>query len=505
MSYTVGLARDERRSARFVGRLTRLLHGSPLQGEKRLMGGLVLIIEDEPLLGRNVRTFLQHKGLSVDLATSLSSGIQRYEELQPDLVLIDHNLPDGLGLRLIEHVRRQDRWTKLVMITAHGGVDLAVSAMKAGADDYLTKPVSLDEIGLVATRLLDQARLEGALRYQRDREKDGSTLDRIVGESPAIVEVKRRIRFLTAAERSASPDGSLAGPPVLILGETGTGKELVARALHYEGPRAAQPFIAVNCSTLPEQLIESELFGHERGAFTGAGEKKIGLFQAADGGTLFLDEVGELPLYQQAKFLKALEDRMIRPVGSTRDRPVNVKVVAATNASIEERAARGEFRSDLLYRLNTVVIDLPALRHRGNDVVAVAERLMEDLRRQYGRARLHLTEEARAALLRHPWPGNIRELRNVMEQACLMCARDAIDVEDLNLRPVPSLATQMQPGAAASPTDSASLADVERTLIVDALRQSAGNVTAAAQILGVSRDTLRYRMEKHALRRDYYT
>ena len=488
----------------FVHRLAELWSAAPAQDVRALMAGLVLIVEDEPLLSRNMRTFLQHKGHAAEVAGTLASAIQRYDELQPDLVLIDHNLPDGLGLKLIEHIRRQDRWTKLVMITAHGGVDLAVAAMKAGADDYLTKPVSLDEIGLVTARLLEQARLEGALRYQREREKDTSTLDRIVGDSPAIAEVKRRIRFLTAAERSASPDGSLAGPPVLILGETGTGKELVARALHYEGPRAGQPFIAVNCATLPEQLVESELFGHERGAFTGASEKKIGLFQAADGGTLFLDEIGELPLFQQAKLLKALEDRTIRPVGSTRDRPVNVKVIAATNASIEERSARGEFRSDLLYRLNTVVIDLPPLRHRGSDVAAIAERMVEELRKQYGRLHLHLTDAARAALLKHPWPGNIRELRNVMEQACLMCARDSIDAADLNLRPLPSLAAQMQPGMT-QPADGTSLAEAERALVINALRQSGGNVTAAAQALGVSRDTLRYRMEKHALKREYYT
>ncbi|WP_374621586.1 sigma-54-dependent transcriptional regulator, partial [Devosia sp.] len=333
----------------------------------------MLIVEDEPLLGRNMKIFLTREGFAAEHAATLADGLRLYETLQPDLLLIDHNLPDGTGLSLIETVRATDRWTKLVMVTAHGGVELAVTAMKAGANDYLTKPVSLSELGLLARRLLAQSSLEGTLSYLTARERSRSGVDRIVGTSPAILELKRRLRFLTAAEGKASPDGSEAGPPVLILGETGTGKELVARALHFDGPRADRPFIAVNCAALPEQLVESELFGHERGAFTGATEKKIGLFQAAEGGTLFLDEIGELPLAQQGKLLKAIEDRVVRPVGSVRDRPVNIRFVAATNAAIEERSRQGEFRSDLLYRLNTITAEVPPLRQRGDDILAIAQ------------------------------------------------------------------------------------------------------------------------------------
>jgi DNA-binding NtrC family response regulator len=328
--------------------------------------------------------------------------------------------------------------------------------------------------------------------------------------------MKHRIRVLLAAERAAHPDGVEPGPPVLILGETGTGKELIARALHFDGPRANQPFIAINCSALPEQLVESELFGHERGAFTGASEKKVGLFQAADGGTLFLDEVGELPLAQQAKLLKAIEDKSIRPVGSVRDRGINVRFIAATNAALEERSRQGEFRSDLLYRLNTITIDVPALRQRGDDIIHLAESFIAQCERRYGRARLTLTPCARAALVRHSWPGNVRELRNVIEQACLMCPRDTIEEADLNLRelrplvpepPAPAAiaAGQARPdGKADVKPDPARLADVERALIIDSLRQQKGNVTLAARKLGVSRDTLRYRMDKYALNREDY-
>ena len=464
------------------------------------MPGLVLIIEDEALLARNMKTFLDRRGYTVETADSVATGWKRYNELQPDAVLVDRNLPDGTGLSLIGDIRKRDRWTKLVMITAYGGVDVAVAAMKSGADDYLTKPVSLDEIAILVDKLLMQSRLEGSVAYLRSREKQQSGLERIVGNSPAIVEMKQRIRFLVAAERSAGANAK-PGPPVLILGETGAGKELVARALHYDGPRADQPFISVNCAALPEQLVESELFGHERGAFTGAGDKKIGLFQAADGGTLFLDEVGELTLPHQAKLLKAIEDQVIRPVGSVRDRSINVRFIAATNAELEERSRQAEFRSDLLYRLNTVTIDVPPLRRRGNDITMLAETFVGDFQRRYARSKLSLTLDARTALTRHPWPGNVRELRNVIEQACLMCARDAIDVADLNLREMPTLVREPNE---ASRTNETNLIEVERSLIVEALRQHGGNVTLAARKLGVSRDTLRYRMEKYALRREDY-
>jgi two-component system response regulator AtoC len=463
------------------------------------MPGLVLIVEDESLLARNMKTFLERRGYEAETVDTVAKGFARYNELHPDAVLVDHNLPDATGLSLIGDIRKTDRWTKLVMITAYGGVDVAVAAMKSGADDYLTKPVSLDEIAMVVDKLLLQSRLEGSVSYFRARERQQSGLQRILGNSRPIMELKQRIHFLIAAERSAS-DKSEPGPPVLILGETGVGKELVARALHYDGPRGEQPFIAVNCAALPEQLVESELFGHERGSFTGANAKSIGLFQAADGGTLFLDEIGELSLPQQAKLLKAIEDKIIRPVGSVRDRSVNVRFIAATNAAIEERSRQAEFRSDLLYRLNTVTIEVPPLRKRGDDIILLAESFITECHRRYARSKVMLTADAKAALLRHPWPGNVRELCNVVEQACLMCARDAIEASDLNLRDLPPILRD----AAMGSSDQTSLIDVERAAIIDALRQHTGNVTLAARKLGISRDTLRYRMEKYALRRDDY-
>lgn len=464
------------------------------------MSALVLIVEDEPLLARNMKTFLGRRGHQVVLAGGIAEGRLLYAEKQPDIVLVDHNLPDGTGLAFIQDIRRQDRWTKLVMITAYGGIDIAVSAMKSGADDYLTKPVPLDEIAIVVEKLLLQGRLEHNASFAREKERERSGLDRIVGTSPAILAMKQKIRFVTAAERSADLSGAKPGPGVLITGETGTGKELIARALHFDGPRAGQPFIGVNCAALPDHLVESELFGHEKGAFTGASEKKIGLFQAADGGTLFLDEIGELPLAQQAKILKAIEDATIRPVGGVRERSVNIRFLAATNAPLDELASRQAFRSDLLYRLNTVTIEAPPLRDRGQDIVLLAETFLGEFQRRYGRAGMTLGSGAAKALLRYPWPGNIRQLRNVMEQACLMAPASEIAEEYLGLRPVPTISPDMPAGGG-----EASLPALERRLIIDALRQNAGNVTLASRKLGISRDTLRYRMEKFSLARDEFS
>jgi two-component system response regulator AtoC len=462
------------------------------------MPGQVLIVEDEARLGRNMRIFLERQGYRAEHVESTEDGFRRYLEIRPDIVLVDHNLPDGTGLDLITRIRDSDRWTKLVMVTAHGGVELAVAAMKAGADDYLTKPVSLDEMAILIGKLVRQADMEGSLAYFRSREEAASGLDRIVGTSRAILELKRKIGALTAAENAAGTN-RVAGPPVLILGESGTGKELVARAIHYHGPRRDASFIGMNCAALPEQLAETELFGHERGAFTGAGERRIGLIQAADGGTLFLDELAELPLSQQSKLLRVIEERVVRPVGGVRDRDVDVRFVAATNAAIEERTRQAEFRSDLLYRLNTITIEVPPLRNRDNDVILIAESFIAAFERRYGRAGLSLTEAARDALLGHSWPGNIRELRNVIEQATLMSARNRIDADDLALRSLPSVVA-----APSGILDGKAFDDAEKRAIIDALRTHGGNVTMAARTLGVSRDTLRYRMEKHALRRDYY-
>lgn len=461
------------------------------------MRSLVLIVEDEALLARNIKTYLERREYEVAVAATARSALKLYEELQPDAILIDHNLPDGVGMDVIRKIRVSDRTTKLVMITAHGSVETAVEAMKSGADDYLTKPVGLDEIALLLEKLVEQSRLESSLSYFRSKEERRSGLDQIVGDSPPVRDMKSRIGMVINAESNIS--GARPGPPVLILGETGTGKELIARALHFDGPNRKAPFVEVNCAALPEHLVESELFGHEKGSFTDARERKIGLFQAADGGTLFLDEVGELTLQAQAKLLKAIEDGLIRPVGGVRDRRINVRLIAATNASLEDKVRLNEFRSDLYYRLNTITITSPPLRNRGSDVLSLARIFLKEWCGRYGRGELVLTPASEAALLAHSWPGNVRELRNVIQQACMLTSGNCIEPADLSLREIVAIRRADAPDA-----QGATLVDIERELIVNALRKVHGNVTLAAKSLGVSRDTLRYRMDKHALRREEF-
>lgn len=465
------------------------------------MGVTILIIEDEALLARNFARFLERRGHETAVAATVRKGIEQYDEIRPDIVLIDYNLPDGTGMEVIEHIRRGDRQTKLVMITAHGSVAIAVGAMKAGADDYLTKPVALEEVGLLVERLVSQGQIEESLAYYRRKDEDRSGLDRIIGTSAGIRDVKQRITQILAMEArqiSGTP------PAVLITGETGSGKELIARALHFDGPRRALPFVELNCAALPENLLEAELFGHERGAFTDAKERRIGLIQSADRGTLFLDEIGEMPIQAQAKLLKVLEDGRVRPLGGTRERTVDVRFVAATNVAIADRVRSGEFRADLYYRLSGVSIDLPPLRAREDDVILLAEHFLADHRRRYGRPNLRIDPTAAAALRQHPWAGNVRELRNTMEQAALLTVGDYIRAADLNLREPPWLAAEPG-GPGAAPEPGATLASIERDLIVNALNRVGGNVTLAAHELGITRDTMRYRMEKHKLRRDGFT
>ncbi len=460
---------------------------------------VIVVIEDEALLARNLKRFLESRRYEVFVADTVAGGLALCREVGPDAVLVDYNLPDGTGLELIRQLRGADADLRIVMTTSHGGVQVAVDAMKAGADDYLTKPVALEELGIFLERLLAESRMRGSLAYYRRREKSRSGLERILGDSPAMRDLKARIAQMLEAERRIA-DGP--PPPLLVIGETGTGKELIARAVHFDGPRADGPFVELNCAALPAHLIESELFGHEKGAFTDAREKREGLLRAADRGTLFLDEVGEMPLDMQAKLLKVIEDRQVRPVGGTHPRQVDVRLIAATNAALEDKVANGEFRSDLYFRLAVLNLKAPPLRERGADAGLLADRFLAEFGRKYGRPDLALAAEARAALLRHAWPGNVRQLRNVIEQAILFCVGDAVQPRDLSLMDLPPV-TEAARGAEPA-TGAATLLATEKDLIVQALGRLSGNVTLAARELGISRDTLRYRMERHGLRRESF-
>lgn len=452
----------------------------------------ILVIDDEEVFAKNVARFLERGGHTVSTAATALAGLECFSINPPDVVILDYRLPDMDSLQVIQHIRRQDPRVPILMITGHGSIELAVEAMKAGASDLRTKPVPLAELRELVDRFASLQMDSGRLRYFEDKERHGART--IIGDSKVMVDMRSRL------SRLADIDGIDSLPPVLILGETGTGKELVARALHLESPRAEKPFIELNCAAIPDNLLESELFGHERGAFTDARERKVGLLEAADGGTLFLDEIGEMNLVLQAKLLKVIESGRFRRVGALQERQVSLRIVAATNQDLEERIRSGAFRADLYFRLCTLKLNLPPLRDRGDDAVMLARYFGAEFARRYRREALSLSADAEAAILAHRWPGNVRELRNVIEQAVLLSPNREIGVPDLML---PRRALFREEGLdAGSPGDGqpgSALDRMERAMLVQALAQAAGNVSKAARQLGISRDTLRYRMEKYGL------
>jgi DNA-binding NtrC family response regulator len=460
------------------------------------MGHAVLLVDDEATLARNVQRYLERDGFEVHVAGTLRDGWREFEEFRPDILLLDLALPDGNGLDLLTRIRARDRQAKVIILTGHGTVQTAVEAMKAGAWDYLTKPVALGELKLLVGKALGQGRLEETLSYYRARDARGSGMAAILGASASVEGLKARIAELLTAE-AAMAEGD-APPPVLIRGETGSGKELVARALHYDGRRAEGPFIEINCSALPAQLVEGELFGHERGAFTDARERRIGLVEAAHGGTLFLDEIGDLEPAVQVKLLKVLEDRTVRRLGALRERQVDVRFVAATHRPLEELVREGRFRADLYYRLSVVTLQVPPLRARLGDAELLAAHFLALHGRRYGKPSLALDDEARALVAHHPWPGNVRELRNAMEQAVLSAGgRTVLGAANIALAPPPGPAPAPEPAHASIPATT--LPELERQSLVRALEQTGGNVSGAARRLGISRDTMRYRLAKHGL------
>jgi len=452
----------------------------------------LLLIEDETTLAKNIARYLERHGWDVDIAESAEDGLARAAELTPDVVVLDFQLPGLDGLTALARLRERDAQMRVVMLTGHGSIQLAVDAMKAGAADFLTKPVVLADLKGALDKLVGAERMRNALDYYRSRDAGG--LADLIGESPAMLALKERIRRVMDAE--AHDSGGLA-PAILISGETGCGKELVARACHRESRRRDAPFIELNCAAIPANLLESELFGYERGAFTGARDRKIGLVEAADGGTLFLDEIGEADATTQAKLLKVLEEQRIRRVGGVQERRVDVRIIAATNQPLDVRVREGRFRADLLYRLRVISLEVPPLRVRGDDICMLARRFVDQCARRYAKPPLELSPAALDTLARYDWPGNVRELRNVIEQAVLLARASTIDAADLSL----SVASAQPARPSTAPGASLDLAQVERELVREALERSEWNVTQAARLLGVSRDTLRYRMEKHGLMR----
>jgi DNA-binding NtrC family response regulator len=457
----------------------------------------VLIVEDERVLAEAMTDYLARHGFETAMAGSGEAALDAIHRSEPDLVVLDYQLPGMDGLEVLREIRQRAPQAEVVMLTAHGSVKTAVEAMRAGAFDYLTKPVDLEELALVLGRARSHARLERELRLLQSAGR-GAPGERIVGTSEATRSLRAQVERLAGLDQG--PGGA---PPVLISGETGTGKGLVARAIHDLSPRAERPFVEVNCGAIPAQLLESEMFGYERGAFTDARAAKPGLFEAADGGTLFLDEVGAMPLALQVKLLKAIEDRSVRRLGGLRQKTVDVRIVAATNADLDRSAQEGTFRADLLYRLKVLTLVLTPLRSRPEDVVPLARHFLAEAGRRYRRPR-RLTPDAEASLRAYEWPGNVREVANVIERAVLLHEGEEIGAGVLGLPALARGGALVEVGGGGGvkidfSQGGLSLSELERTLIVEALKATGGNRRRAAELLGISVETLRYRMEKHAL------
>ena len=443
----------------------------------------LLVVDDEQSIRRLCMTIGTSLGFACAEAESAEAALMRLDAETPDLVLTDLKLPSQSGVELLKQSKALLPRTEVAIMTGHGSIESAVDAMKLGAYDYIEKPFRVEKLRLLLQRMAEKVRLVTENQFLRERVNTEESLDGIIGTSANIQDVLRMISRLKDTRT-----------PVLIAGESGTGKELVARAIHFRGAMAQTPFVAVDCGSLVPTLMESELFGYEKGAFTGATKSKSGLFQAANGGTIFLDEIGELPLEMQAKLLRVLQEKEVRPVGSNEHIAVDVRIIAATNRDLEAAYRDGTFRKDLYFRLNVVTVHLPALRERRSDIPMLVHHFLD---RYAPGENLQVTSAAMKSLLHYDWPGNVRELENCIARAVTLGDRHTIDVNDLP----PAIRTE-QGSATASSQDSASLsttalAEMERMTILRVFEQANGDKALAGKMLGISRATLYRKLKRY--------
>ncbi|MCX7848559.1 MAG: sigma-54 dependent transcriptional regulator [bacterium] len=456
----------------------------------------ILIIDDEPAQCESLRGFLQHLGHSVVTAADGQSGLQIVTQQALDVVFTDFRMPGLDGVQVVEEIRKRAPLIKTIVITAFGEIELAVTAMKAGAYDFITKPIDLDQVELLLRRIAEHVQVLQENRRLRELLERDASFDSIVSASPAMEHV------LNLAARVADSASS-----ILICGETGVGKELVARAIHMASPRRDRPFVAVNCSALNEHLLESELFGHEKGAFTGAISSRIGRFEHAAGGTLFLDEIGDLPPSVQVKLLRALQEKTIERVGSNTPITVDVRLIAATHRNLTQEMAAGRFREDLYYRLNVVTIWVPPLRERREDIPVLAHRFLEACTRDRHKLVKGFTPEAMDILTRYHYPGNVRELQNAVERAVLLTRTEYIQPCDLPenflvggpYEPLAGHAAITLPLATNLPE---AVERLEKAIVLHALKETGGNQTRAARRIGISEKSVRDRLKKWGLSHD---
>jgi two-component system response regulator PilR (NtrC family) len=427
---------------------------------------IALIIDDEPDICELLTLTLARMDIESEAAADIGAAKTLLGKKQFDLCLTDMRLPDGDGLELVDWMQTHAPDVPVAVITAHGNVETAVQALKLGAFDFISKPLDLNNLRDI---------VENALRVDATSADDNSNL---LGDSAPMHELRDLVDRVARSQA-----------PVHISGESGTGKELVAKLIHDSGPRAAGPFVPVNCGAIPAELMESEFFGHRKGSFTGAIKNKIGLIQSADGGTLFLDEIADLPLAMQVKLLRVIQEKTVRPVGAAEEETANARILSATHKKLSDMVAEGDFREDLYYRINVIELHVPALRDRGDDISILAEHIMNRLS-----TTVRLDEGAKQALLSYAFPGNVRELENMLERAVTLCSSGTISESDLNMRTQTS--TQTDSASTANTNLGEQVEDVQRQAIVDALEKTRYNKTAAAKLLGLSFRQLRYRIKK---------
>jgi two-component system, NtrC family, response regulator AtoC len=444
----------------------------------------LLIVDDEELVRWSLRERFGRDGYVILEAGTCAGALEQLASAAVDLVLLDYRLPDGDGLTVLRRIKEQTPDTPVILMTAFSTVENAVEAMKHGAYHYLNKPFNLDEVAVIVEKALETSRLRKEVRFLRGTQGREFSFDAIIGASPAMANAKALLQRIATSPAST----------VLLTGETGTGKDLAAKAIHYNSDRAAKPFVNITCTALPEQLLESELFGHERGAFTDARQQKRGLLETADGGTVFLDEIGEMAPGLQAKLLRFLEDRTFKRVGGLADIRVDVRVVAATNRDLDDAVKAGTFREDLFYRLQVMPVVLPALRERRGDIKLLTDHYIDRYNREFRKHVKGLTPDALAMLEQYRWPGNVRELRNAIERAMLLVDRAWLLPEDFV-----TLSRHATAATFRLPPEGVNLEDVERQLLVQALERTGGNQTMAGTLLGINRDQVRYRIEKFGL------
>lgn len=453
----------------------------------------VLVVDDENLILEMIQSELEKNKLHVTVVNNSKDAIKEIDASDFDVILLDLMMPNITGLELLEMIKEKKIDASVILMTAYGSVETAVKAIKLGAFDYLTKPFSMDELQLVVNKAIEFRRNLESLKLFKKDFKCNFGLEMIIGKSKAINDVKMLVK------RVADADAKV----VLIEGESGTGKELVARAIHAEGIRCERPFVAINCASLPENLLESELFGYEKGAFTDAKTSKKGLIEYADGGTIFLDEIGDMPFNLQAKMLRFLEDRSVRKLGGLADLAVDVQVVVATNKNLKRLVSEGKFREDLFYRIQVVPIVLPPLRDRKQDILELAKFFITVYDKEFKKSIKGFAPLAEKMILQYDWPGNVRELRNAIERAMIFEDSDMITVERL---PVEIITMSTRQSLASTrlldlkiPQNGIDIEEVEKELVKQALSMTKGNQSKAAKLLNIGVDAMRYRMKKYGM------